>query len=187
MSTILALDISGTPRMWISPDDAITYHAKGAVAWSLGEVVAKYRGGFQEDGTQSYIESPSIIAIRGKGFDVNKFRKVPLSNRGLFGRDRNICGYCGDRFDNYKELSRDHIMPVSRGGENTWMNTICACKRCNSLKGNRTLKESGLELLFLPYEPNHYEHMVLMNRNILADQMDFLAAGLPKHSRLRLN
>ena len=37
--SILALDISGTPRQWISTDDAITYHAKNAVAWSLGSIV----------------------------------------------------------------------------------------------------------------------------------------------------
>lgn len=185
MSTILALDISGTPRMWISPDDAITYHAKGAVAWSLGEIVAKYRGGVQHDGTLSYIETPSIIAIRGRGFDVSKFSKVPLSNRGLFGRDRMICGYCGEHFENYKDLSRDHIVPVSKGGVNTWMNTITACKRCNSHKGNKTLKESGMELLYLPYEPNHWENLLLQNRKILVDQMDFLMAGVPKHSRLR--
>ena len=54
--SVLALDISGVPRQWISNDDAITYHAKNAVAWALGEVVAKYRGGIQNDGTMSYIE-----------------------------------------------------------------------------------------------------------------------------------
>jgi len=43
---VLALDISGVPRQWISHDDAITYQAKGAVAWSMGDVVARYRGGF---------------------------------------------------------------------------------------------------------------------------------------------
>ena len=47
---VLALDISGVPRQWISFDDAITYHAKNSIAWALGEVVAKYRGGIQKDG-----------------------------------------------------------------------------------------------------------------------------------------
>ena len=47
--TVLALDVSGVPRQWISHDDAITYQAKKAVAWSLGEIVAKYRGGTQTD------------------------------------------------------------------------------------------------------------------------------------------
>ena len=74
--SILALDISGIPRQWISHDDAITYHAKNAVAWSLGETEAKYRGGTQNDGMDSYLETTSIIAIKGHGFDPFKHGKV---------------------------------------------------------------------------------------------------------------
>ena len=84
---VLALDISGIPRQWISHDDAITYHAKDAVAWSMGEIVAKYRGGFQTSGDQSYIETSSIIAVKGHGFNPYKHAYVALTNRTLFGRD----------------------------------------------------------------------------------------------------
>jgi len=93
---VLALDISGVPRQWINFEDAITYHAKKAVAWSLGDVVARYRGGVQNDGTESFIETPSIIAVRGNGFNLNKYGRVGLTNKTLFGRDRQICAYCGD-------------------------------------------------------------------------------------------
>jgi 5-methylcytosine-specific restriction endonuclease McrA len=181
---VLALDIGGIPRQWISNDDAITYHAKDAVAWSMGEVVVRYRGGIQRDGSLSYIESPSIIAIRGHGFDMSKHTHVPLTNKTLFGRDRNVCAYCGEHFDNYHHLSRDHIMPRSRGGENTWMNCVTACKVCNANKSDRTLQEARMELLYVPYAPNHYENMILQNRTILADQMEYLLSGVPKHSRL---
>ena len=51
--SVLALDITGTPRQWISHDAAITYQAKKAIAWSMGAVVARYRGGVQHDGTAS--------------------------------------------------------------------------------------------------------------------------------------
>jgi 5-methylcytosine-specific restriction endonuclease McrA len=182
--SILALDITGIPRQWISFEDAITYHAKKAVAWSMGSTVVRFRGGVQSDGTQSYLESSSIIAIRGHGFNPSKHSKVALSNRTLFGRDRYICAYCGGHFSNYHDLSKDHIVPRSRGGENTWMNVVTACRTCNSKKGSLTLKESGLELLYLPYVPSHYENMILQNRNILSDQMDYLMAGIPKHSRV---
>lgn len=185
--SILALDISGTPRQWISSDDAITYHAKKAVAWSLGKVVAKYRGGVQQDGSPSYLESTSIIAIKGHGFNPHKHTTVALSNRTLFGRDRYICAYCGGHFPNYHDLSRDHIVPKSRGGENSWMNSITACRECNSKKGNRTLKESGLELLYVPYVPNHFENLILQNRNIMIDQMEYLISGVPKYSRVKIN
>jgi len=184
---VLALDISGIPRQWISYDDAITYHAKQAVAWNMGEVVARYRGGTQNNGVLSYIETTSIIAIRGHGFDPYKHGRVALSNRTLFGRDRHICAYCGKHFPNYNHLSRDHIVPKSRGGKNEWMNVVTACKNCNSEKGNLTLKEARMELLYVPYVPNHFENMILQNRNILADQMDYLLSGVPKTSRILRN
>jgi 5-methylcytosine-specific restriction endonuclease McrA len=184
---VLALDISGVPRQWISHDDAITYHAKNAIAWALGEVVAKYRGGLQNDGEMSYLETTSIIAVKGHGFNPHKHANVALSNRTLFGRDRYVCAYCGGHFPNYNNLSRDHILPKSRGGENTWMNVVTACKDCNAKKGHKLLKECGLELLYVPYAPNHYENMILQNRTILADQMDYLLAGVPKHSRILLS
>lgn len=185
--SVLALDISGIPRQWISNESAITYHAKGAVAWSLGEIVAKFRGGIQKSGEQSYIETPSIIAIRGHGFDLNKHGHVPLNSKTLFGRDRHVCAYCGGHFPNYHSLSRDHIHPRSRGGANSWTNLVTACKPCNNKKDNKTLQEARMELLYIPYEPNHFENMILQNRNILADQMDYLLTGVPKHSRILLS
>ena len=185
--SVLALDISGVPRQWISNDDAITYKAKDAIAWSMGEVVAKYRGGIQKDGKLSYLETTSIIAIKGHGFNPYKHSNVALTNKTLFGRDRHVCAYCGEYFANYHLLSRDHIHPKSKGGENTWMNVITSCKTCNSKKGHRTLKEAKMELLYSPYVPSHYENMILQHRTILADQMEYLLAGVPKHSRIWQN
>lgn len=183
--TVLALDISGVPRQWISADDAITYYAKQAVAWSLGAIVARYHGGIQANGQQSYLETPSIIAIRGHGFNPQKHARVGISNRTLFGRDRYICAVCGTYFANFRDLSRDHIIPRSKGGSTTYKNLVTMCKPCNQKKGDKLLHEVGMELLYIPYEPNHAEHMILQNRNILADQMDFLLNRIPKHSRLR--
>ena len=182
--SVLALDIGGIPRQWISHENAITYHAKDMVAWSLGEVVAKFRGGIQNDGSLSYIETPSIIAIKGHGFNPAKHGKVALTNKTLFGRDRHVCAYCGGHFANSNYLSRDHIVPKSKGGVNTWMNVVTACTICNNKKDNKTLKEARMELLYVPYEPNHFESMILQNRNILADQMEYLISGVPKHSRI---
>ena len=184
---VLALDISGVPRQWISNDDAITYKAKDAIAWSMGNIVAKYRGGIQNDGTLSYLEASSIIAIKGHGFNPYKHSCVALTNKTLFGRDRHVCAYCGEHFPNYHLLSRDHIVPRSKGGENTWMNVVTACKDCNSRKGHKSLKEVRMELIYSPYVPSHYENMILQHRTILADQMEYLLAGVPKHSRILLS
>lgn len=181
---VLALDISGIPRKWVSFEDAITYKAKNLVAWTLGDVVAKYNGGFQKDGSRSYLETHSIIAIKGNGYAPGRYPTVSLTNRTLFARDRHVCAYCGDHFSSHGNLSRDHIMPRSRGGEDTWMNSVTSCKPCNQRKGNKTLKEARMELLYLPYVPNHYEHLILLNRSILGDQMEYLMSGVSKNSRI---
>ena len=182
---VLALDISGVPRTWVNHDEAIAYHAKDLVAWSLGDVIARYRGGVQKDGTQSYIETPSIIAVKGHGFDFRKHNKVVLTNSTLFARDRNICAYCGGHFTR-PHLSRDHIIPKYHGGVDEWTNVVTSCFSCNQHKGCKTLKEARMELLYVPYEPNHFENLILQNRSILADQMDYLISGVPKHSRIVL-
>ena len=185
MTRILALDLSGTPRSWISLNDAVTYHAKGNVAWQYGDAEFVARGGYQKDGTQSIIKTASIIAVKAEnGFAIEKVRReVVLSNKTLFGRDRNTCAYCGRDFHS-KKLSRDHIVPRSRGGRDVWMNVVTACFDCNCDKDNKLLTECGMNLLYLPYVPNHAEKLLLEGHKILADQMDFLKSRLGKNSRL---
>jgi len=185
--TVLALDISGVPRAWVNHDEAISYYAKDLVAWTLGDVVAKYHGGTRKDGTKSYLETASIIAVKGHGFDFNKHNRVVLTNNTLFARDRNVCAYCGNHFTNKRDLSRDHVIPRYHGGIDEWSNVVTACLPCNQKKGCQTLKEARMELLYVPYEPNHYEHLLLQNRHVLADQMEYLISGVPKHSRLLVN
>lgn len=185
MTQILALDMSGTPRAWVSFNDAITYHAKGNVAWQYGDHEFVARGGYQNDGTQSIIKTAPIIAVRAEnGFAIEKIRRdVVLSNRTLFGRDRYMCAYCG-RTLAPRQLSREHIVPTSRGGKDTWMNVVTSCFDCNCDKDNRLLSECGMHLLYVPYVPSHAERLILEGRNVLGCQMEFLKARLSKNSRL---
>ena len=127
---ILALDIAGNPFDWIAPEDAILYYALGKVAWELGGREFVFRGGYSRSGVQSKIAVKPIIAIAGSEIMTRMFRTgLPLTHQNdlLFKRDRYTCAYCGNRFA-HKELSRDHILPRSRGGQDTWMNCVTACK-----------------------------------------------------------
>ena len=108
----------------------------------------------------------------------------PLSNKALFRRDQNLCLYCGVRFPNY-QLSRDHVSPVSKGGQDIWANVVTACKRCNNHKASRTPEEAGMQLVAIPFTPTHAEYIYLQGRQILADQMEFLLAHFPRTSVLR--
>ncbi|CAD5372115.1 Restriction endonuclease [Rubrivivax sp. A210] len=181
---VLQLDISGRPQAWISPREAAVLYASDAVAWTLGLAFQVLRGGTQRaTGLQSRIEVHPIVAVRG-AVPSRAWRTVPaLSNPKLFARDRRFCAYCGDQFS-YDELTREHIVPVSRGGVDSWMNCITACRACNGRKGSRLPEEARMALLYLPYVPSLHEDMILRGRRIVADQMDFLLASVPRSSRL---
>jgi 5-methylcytosine-specific restriction endonuclease McrA len=94
-----------------------------------------------------------------------------------------MCAYCGRAF-NYFRLTRDHITPLSRGGRDTWMNVVTACRHCNGHKRNRMPEEAGMELLYAPYVPNKAEYLILTNRRIYVDQMEFLRQHVAAHSRV---
>jgi hypothetical protein len=181
---VLQLDVSGRPQAWISARDAAVLYTSDAVAWTLGDIFRTLRGGIQRaTGLQSRIEVHPIIAVRG-AMPSRAWRHEPLlSNPKLFSRDRHVCAYCGDAFA-FDELTREHITPVSRGGRDSWMNCITACRACNGRKGNRLPEEARMPLLYLPYVPSLHEDMILRGRRILADQMDFLLASVPRSSRL---
>jgi 5-methylcytosine-specific restriction endonuclease McrA len=182
---ILTLDNNGVPNRWVSWQQACFYYAKNLIAWSMGEQAFTVYGGVNRvTGERSSITAHSIIAIKGKAMAIRGFSQTPpLSNRELFRRDRHLCAYCGDSFG-FLRLTRDHIRPVSRGGSDTWMNVVTACRHCNGQKRNRTPEESGLQLLYAPYVPNKAEYLILTNRRILADQMEFLKPHVSAHSRV---
>ncbi|KKL27829.1 hypothetical protein LCGC14_2381250, partial [marine sediment metagenome] len=82
------------------------------------------------------------------------------------------------------QLTRDHIVPTSRGGDDKWENVVAACRRCNQHKANYLLEELSMELVALPYRPNNAEYLALINsRRILGDQMEFLRSQFSKNSR----
>ena len=181
---VLQLDVSGRPQAWITPREAAVIYASDGVAWTLGDACHVLRGGVQRStGKQSRIEVHAIIAVRGS-VPSRAWRVTPtITNSKLFVRDRNICADCGGHFV-FEDLTREHIVPVSRGGGDAWMNCITACRACNGHKGNRKPEEARMTLLFLPYVPSLHEDMILRGRRILADQMEFLLASVPRSSRL---
>lgn len=74
------------------------------------------------------------------------------SRHGVLARDRHRCGYCGAHASTV-----DHILPRSRGGRNTWTNTVAACGGCNQRKDSRTPAEAGMTLRWEPIAPSWAE------------------------------
>ena len=79
-------------------------------------------------------------------------RRVKFSRRNIFERDRYTCQYCR-RSPVRSELSVDHVVPRSRGGETSWENVVASCVKCNTKKGGRTPQEARMDLQTKPRKP----------------------------------
>ena len=180
---LLSLDSSGRILDWMSWQDAVCLYVRGAVAWTLGDPCLTIHGGMNRlNGAQSLIDLHPIVASRGRARQTVIDPAPALTNAALFSRDRMLCMYCGDHFSR-GEMTRVHVVPLSKGGRDTWENVVTACLSCNVGKGCHTPQQAGMPLLAVPYRPSWVEHLILSNRNILADQMEFLVHHLPKNRR----
>jgi len=107
---------------------------------------------------------PSVLRLR-------RYARVPrrvarCTRTAVLRRDRYTCAYCGarpgerphiggrSRILSRSDMTIDHIVPSSRGGQTTWTNTVCACRFCNQRKGDRTPKEAGMRLHWKPVLPH---------------------------------
>jgi 5-methylcytosine-specific restriction endonuclease McrA len=180
---VLSLDVSGRILDWISWQDAVCLYVREAVAWTLGDPCLTVHGGINRlRGAQSLLHLHPIIASTGHCRDHAVDPAPALTNTALFARDRHLCLYCGDHFTR-AELTRDHVLPLSRQGKDEWENVVSACVACNLKKSNRTPQQANMPLLAVPSRPSWVEHLILSNRNILADQMEFLVSHLPRSRR----
>ena len=92
-------------------------------------------------------ELPTVILLQ-RYVRIPNSKRVPVSRRGVLRRDSQRCGYCGKSANTI-----DHILPRSRGGQDTWENLVACCLRCNNLKSDRTPAEMGWELKVTPTMP----------------------------------
>lgn len=179
---LLSLDAHGRVLDWISWQDAACLYARDAVTWTLGDPCLSVHGGINRiTGKRSVLDLHPIIAARGHARAKALNPTPALTNAALFARDQHLCLYCGSGFAR-QQLTRDHVKPLSQGGRDMWENVVSACFHCNSRKGGRTPAQASMPLLAVPYRPSWIEHLILSNRNILADQMAFLKSQLPKRS-----
>ncbi|MNR71697.1 HNH endonuclease [compost metagenome] len=181
---ILAVDRAYTPDRWIDAQTAMNLYSRGVVQTSFGDTALVLRGGTNaKTGKQSILEVGSILVIDTKSYLVRDFGYAPLDRRLLFKRDRNMCAYCGGIFK-HEELEAEHVTPDAQGGAYSWENLVSSCHTCNQRKGCRTPEQASMSLLYLPYRPSRFEYLILANHRVLACQMDWLMARVPKHSRL---
>ena len=93
------------------------------------------------------MRAPSVIRLTD--YIHIPYKNRSLSRKNILLRDSSMCQYCRKHLPP-AELTLDHIVPRSRGGESSWDNLVACCKRCNHRKGNRTPEESGMMLMRHP-------------------------------------
>ncbi len=123
---------------------------KAVVMVMLGkvEVVEEYERIIR--GVSSALRLPAVIRLNR--FIRRRTAIVKFSRQNLYVRDKGKCQYCGAHFE-YKELTYDHIIPRSKGGQTEWANVVTCCIACNLKKGGRTPEEAGMCLIRKPKAP----------------------------------
>ena len=108
------------------------------------------------------IQVPRVIRLLW--YDRLPRRSLRLNRQTVLARDEHRCQYCGRRMPNC-QLSMDHVIPRSRGGQTTWENVVCACLACNVKKGGRTPREARMRLIRKPFRPKRSPLLLLKLNN----------------------
>lgn len=121
------------------------------------ELIKKVKGR-KVRSVNSTFDFPSVIKLNE--YKHIPYKRVELSRKNILRRDNGTCQYCGTKAG---PLTIDHILPRSRGGEDSWENLVTACFSCNNKKGNRTPKEARMPLINIPSKP-HY--VIYLNQKL---------------------
>jgi CRISPR/Cas system Type II protein with McrA/HNH and RuvC-like nuclease domain len=99
---------------------------------------------------------PKPLVIRLLSYVRFRVKSLKINRHRIFRRDNHECVYCGGS----KHLTIDHILPKSRGGNNTWTNLVTCCRTCNRIKDNKTPDEANMKLRYKPFEPTIFSNVI---------------------------
>ncbi len=127
--------------------------------------VLEYHSESVNSSTESY-RLPSVIQLK-RYVKTSFTRQVRLNRQNIFLRDDYRCQYCHKVFPP-KQLTIDHVMPLSRGGQHVWHNVASSCSKCNNRKGSKTVAEARLNIFKKPVRPKWLPSRALaMNRRVM--------------------
>jgi hypothetical protein len=145
---VLVLNTSLQPLSVIPERRLVVLLSKQKVAFVDDAVRAVIEDGIAERRLNA--EEPVIVQLLA---NVRVPRMILRPTRAnILLRDEETCQYCGKQS---RELTLDHVLPRSRGGQSTWDNLVASCRACNGRKGNRLLKDAGMHLIRQPRPLQH--------------------------------
>jgi 5-methylcytosine-specific restriction endonuclease McrA len=164
MSKVIVLNSDYSFLGVVSVERAFTYLVKGKV------VIEKYVDKLFRTSDNEFLV-PMVVRFIKLIRQVYK-KKVPWTKKNVLIRDNKTCQYCGSKEG---MMTIDHIIPKSRGGKNTFENTVCACFTCNNKKDDRTPREAQMNLKRQPKQPTVSEFSSMMYKTTnLPDIMTIL-------------
>lgn len=117
-----------------------------------------------EEYTGEFLNSPSLSFPMPCVIATNKYTKSQVvsfkcTRSNIIVRDNYTCQYCGKIFTKH-QLTIDHVLPKSKGGDKSWLNLVACCILCNQRKGDKLLSQTKMSLLRLPFQPtNAIQHI----------------------------
>jgi len=89
---------------------------------------------------------PSVVCLKSY---IRPNHHPAFTRFNVFLRDKFECQYCGSP----SELTFDHVIPRSKGGQTVWENVCAACSPCNLRKGNKLPKVAQMWPQQKPFMP----------------------------------
>jgi len=130
--------------------------------WYTGRAVVLEEYDQEVSSPSVTIKVPAVIClVRYARVMYDRLFKASYTPKNVFIRDKYICQYCGTKVAK-NEAEIEHIIPKSKGGRNTWENTVTACSPCNRRKGDMTPQQAGMKLIAQPRKPHGWQEIVRM-------------------------
>ncbi|MGQ9479941.1 HNH endonuclease [Chloroflexus sp.] len=149
---VLVLNASYEPLQLIS--------VRRALVLLLQEKAELVEAAMQQLRAQSVTYSVPLVIRLVRYIRIPRQLRLPCSRRAVFARDRETCQYCGQQ-PGRNNLTMDHVIPRSQGGQTTWENVVTACRDCNHRKGGRTPEQANMVLLSTPRQPQYLAFALL--------------------------
>ena len=128
--------VDTTERTFVVREATVQYYSdRDLICMYEGNTIKVKKGNYFDTYEKAYEKMQEIIFI-GK-YKTRKMNKHTNSWK---------CAYCGQVLYDKKDVTVDHIVPKSKGGQTNDKNLVISCKSCNGLKSSKS-KEHYVRLL----------------------------------------